>query len=302
MTTISSPWPFEQWGIDIMGPLPQGKRQVRFFLIAIDYFTKWIEVEALATIIEAKLQNFVWKNIVCRFGIPRTIISNNGRQFDSHVFRSFCLSLCIKNKYSSLGHPQANGQMEVTNRTLLKIIKAQLAGAKGAWPEELLGVLWAYRTTTRTLTGETPFNLTYGTEAVISITSLRRKFFDKQSNYDQLKLNLDCLDEVRDQASQRMTKYQQKMAEYYNQRVKLKRFNIGDRVLRKVTPAMKNLALGKLGPTWEGPYKVVNYSHRGSYHLEDMDGNKLPRPWNVEHLKKNYEQELQPTCKQSVMP
>ena len=86
-----------------------------------------------------------------------------------------------------------------------------------------------------------------------------------------------------------MTKYQQKMAEYYNQRVKLKRFNIGDRVLRKVTPAMKNLALGKLGPTWEGPYKVVNYSHRGSYHLEDMDGNKLPRPWNVEHLKKNYE-------------
>ena len=82
MATISSPWPFSQWGIDIVGPLPQGKRQMKFLLVAIDY-TKWVEAKALATIIEAKVQNFVWKNIVCRFGIPRTIISDNGRQFDS---------------------------------------------------------------------------------------------------------------------------------------------------------------------------------------------------------------------------
>ena len=96
-------------------------------------------------------------------------------------------------------------------------------GAKGAWLEELSSVLWAYKTTTWTPTGETPFNLTYGIEAVILVevrlTSLRREFFDEQCNDDQLKLNLDCLDEVRDQASQRMAKYQQKMAEYYNQRV-----------------------------------------------------------------------------------
>ena len=98
--------------------------------------------------------------------------------------------------------------------------------------------------TARTPTGETPFNLTYGTEAVIPVevglTSLRREFFDKQSNDDQLKQNLDCLDEVRDQASQRMAKYQQKIAEYYNRRVKLKRFNIRDLVLRKVTLATKD--------------------------------------------------------------
>ena len=78
---------------------------------------------------------------------PQTIISDNGRQFDSQGFRSFCSSLGIKNKYSSLGHPQANGQTEVTDRTLLKIIKTRLVGAKGAWPEELPSVLWAYRTT-----------------------------------------------------------------------------------------------------------------------------------------------------------
>ena len=88
-----------------MGPLSQGKRQMRFLLVAIDYFTKWVKTEALATIIEAKVQKFVWKNIVCRFEIPRTIISDNGHQFNSHGFRSFCTNLGIKNKYSSPGHP-----------------------------------------------------------------------------------------------------------------------------------------------------------------------------------------------------
>ena len=77
------------------------------------------------------------------------IISDNGRQFDSQGFRLFYSSLGIKNKYSSLGHPQANGQTEVTNRTLLKIIKARLVGTNGAWPEELPSMLWTYRTTTR---------------------------------------------------------------------------------------------------------------------------------------------------------
>ena len=171
-----------------MGPLPQGKRQMKFLLVAIDYFTKWVEVEALATIIETKVQNFVWKNIICRFGIPRTIISDNGRQFYSQAFRSFCSNLGIRNKYSSPGHPQANGQTKLTNRTLLRLIKSRLVGAKGAWPEELPNVLWAYRTMMRTPTGETPFNLTYGTEAVIPVevglTSLRREFFDEQDNDD----------------------------------------------------------------------------------------------------------------------
>ena len=84
----------------------------------------------------------------------------------------------IKNKYSSPGLPQANGQTEVTNRTLLRIIKSRLVGAKGTWPEELPSVLWASRTTARTPTGKTAFSLTYGAEAVIPVevglTSLRR--------------------------------------------------------------------------------------------------------------------------------
>ena len=114
-----------------------------------------------------------------------TIISDNGRQFDSQGFREFYSNLGIKNQFSSPGHPQANGQTEVTNRTLLKIIKTRLDDAKGAWPKELPNVLWAYRTTARTPIGETPFRLTYGTEAVIpvkvGVTSIRRGTFQRRA-------------------------------------------------------------------------------------------------------------------------
>ena len=179
----------------------------------------------------------------------------------------------------------------MTNQTLLKIIKAKLDVAKGAWPEELSNVLWAYRTTIRTPIGETPIRLTYGIKAVISVEmgSIRQEMFHEDSNDDQLKVNLDCLDEVRDGAANKMMKYQQKMADYYNKRVKLRQLDIGDLVLRKVTPATRDHAQGKLGLTWKGPYRVVHYSRQGSYHLETLDGQKLPQPWNIEHLKKYHQ-------------
>ena len=79
MTPISSPWPFAQWGIDIMGPFLLGKKQLRFFIIAIDYFIKWVEVGLVTMITKAKVTSFVWKNIICRFGVPHVIISNNGK-------------------------------------------------------------------------------------------------------------------------------------------------------------------------------------------------------------------------------
>ena len=140
-----------------MGPFLIGVRQLKFLVVDIDYFTKWVEVEALATITEKNIRSFVWRNIICRFGIPRILVSDNGKQFDNNAFRGFYSELGIKNHYSSPVHPQANGQVEVTNRSLLKIIKTQLEGANGIWPDELPSILWAYRTTIRTPTGETPF-------------------------------------------------------------------------------------------------------------------------------------------------
>ena len=102
--------------------------------------------------------------------------------------------------------------------------------------------------------------------------------FHEESNNDQLKVNLDCLDEVRDRASNKMTRYQQKMAEYYNKRVKLKRLDIGDLVLRKVTPTTKDPTQGKLNLNWEGPYQVVHYSRQGSYYLETLVGKRFRQP------------------------
>ena len=96
---------------------------MKFLVVGIDYFTKWVEAKSLATITEKNLRGFVWKTIICRFGIPRVFISDNGRQFDNSPYREFCEELGIRNHYSSPSHPQANGQMEVTNRSLLKMIK-----------------------------------------------------------------------------------------------------------------------------------------------------------------------------------
>ena len=105
---------------------------------------------------------------------------------------------------------------------MLKLIKTRLEGAKGAWLDELPGVLWAYRTTVRTPTGETPFKMAFGTEAVVpmevGVSSLRRASYDEQSNDDGRKLALDCLLEVRDDVAQRMALYQERMRRCYNQR------------------------------------------------------------------------------------
>ena len=128
---MTAPWPFAQWGLNIISLFPTAARQLKFLVVGIYYFTKWVKAKALATITEANVRNFVWKNIICRYGIPRVLVSDNGKQFDNNSFRSFCSELGIKNHYSSPAHPQANGQVEVTNRSLLKIIKTRLDGGKG---------------------------------------------------------------------------------------------------------------------------------------------------------------------------
>ena len=145
---------------------------------------------------------------------------------------------------------------------MLKIIKTRLEGAKRIWLDELPGVLWAYRTTVRTPTRETPFKLAYGSEAIIPIevhmASHRVKGYEVEENEVQLRLNLDLIDEVRTDAEQRTARYKNLMARQYDTMVKPRRFNIGDLVLKKVTWATRNPAYGKLGPNWEGPYRVIN--------------------------------------------
>ena len=169
LISISSPWPFAQWGIDIVGSLPTAPAQKKLLLVATDYFCKLVEDEAFSSIKDRDVTQFIWKNIVCRFGIPRPIVSDNGPQFDSQVYPNFCQELKIKNMYSTPLYPQSNGLAEASNKTLLIALKKRLDSAKGIWVDELLGVLWAYRTTARRSTSISPFAITYGMEAIIPI-------------------------------------------------------------------------------------------------------------------------------------
>ena len=260
LTSITSPWPFQQWGLDILGPLPIGKGQCKFIIVTVDYFTKWAEAKPLATITEQKIRNFVWQAVICRFSIPRALVSNNGKQFDNAKFRDFCAELGIKNYYSSPLHPQSNGHAEVTIRTLKAALKTKLEDLKGNWVEYLPEVLWAYRTTQKSATRETPFALAFGTEAVapveVGIKSPRIEFSSMEHNDETLRLNLELLDEKHEQVLRRTKEYQRKTARYYNQKVKPRSYMPGDLVLKKLLPARKNPAHGKLGPNWEGPYII----------------------------------------------
>ena len=172
-------------------------------------------------------------------------------------------------------------------------MKTKLEDLKGSWVEHLPEVLWAYRTTQKSATRETPFALAFGTEAVapveVGIKSPRVELASEEHNDEALRLNLELLDEKREQAQQRTEEYQRKTARYYNQRVKPRSYVPGDLVLQKLLPARKNPTHGKLGPNWEGPYIITRVVRPGNYELQMEEGKILQHTWNAEHLKRFYQ-------------
>jgi hypothetical protein len=131
LTPVLSPWPFSKWGADLVGLMPCGKGKKRFLVVAVDYFTKWAEAEALATVTANNVINFLWRSVICRFGIPYALVSDNGTQFDGKPFCSWCTELGIRNHYSTPMYPKSNGQVEATNKTLLATLKKKLDRRKG---------------------------------------------------------------------------------------------------------------------------------------------------------------------------
>ncbi|GJR55097.1 reverse transcriptase domain-containing protein [Tanacetum coccineum] len=198
LTPITSPWPFYKWGIDIAGPFPEGPGKVKFLIVAMDYFTKWIEAKPVATITGNQIKKFVWDNIT-------------------------------------------NGLVERANRSLGEGIKARLEARSKNWMEELPHVLWAHRTMIKSSNGDTPFSLTYETKAVIPA---------------EIEINLDLLEERREEAAIREAKSKAKMEKYYNAKVQNTSFKPGDLVYRN-NDASRAEDTGKLGPEWEGPHEVT---------------------------------------------
>ncbi|GJZ41786.1 reverse transcriptase domain-containing protein [Tanacetum coccineum] len=172
LNPITSPWPFYKWGIDIAGPFPEGPDKVKFLIVAMDYFTKWIEAKPVAT------------------------ITGN----------------------------QTNGLVERANRSLGEGIKARLGKDNKNWLEEISHVLWAHRTMVKSSNGDTPFSLTYGTEAVIpaeiGMPTFRTAEVNVAENNEALEINLELLEEKREQAAIREAKSKRQMEKYYRLKVR----------------------------------------------------------------------------------
>nr|KYP49822.1 Retrotransposable element Tf2 [Cajanus cajan] len=192
------------WGMDILGPFPPAKGQLKFLLVAIDYFTKWIEACPLTKITTDNVQKFSWKNIICRFGIPHSLVTDNGRQFIAQSFEDFLRELDIKHLPTSVEHPQTNGWAEAANKVILRELKKRLGNVKGQWANELPSILWAYHCTPQSTTQETPYRLTYEADAMIPVeigeTSHRCQVFNSEQNAQELATDLDLIDELKDEA------------------------------------------------------------------------------------------------------
>ncbi|GJZ86053.1 reverse transcriptase domain-containing protein [Tanacetum coccineum] len=223
LTPITAPWPLYKWGIDIAGPFPEGPGKVKFLIVFMNYFTKWIEPKAVVTIIGSQVKKFIWDNIVRHFGLPGEIVSDNGKQFNDKSFK--CEKLNITQRFTSVKHPQSNRLVERANRSLDEGIKARLV-------------------------------------------------VDAVHNNEELRLNLDLLEERRGRAAIREAKAKLKMTKYYNARVCGVTFRHGDFVYRS-NEASHAMDGGKLGPKWEGPYEITEALGDGAYKLRSMDGTVL---------------------------
>lgn len=274
--------------MDIVGPFPTGQAHKRFILIAVDYFTMWVEAKALATVIARQVQNFFWK-IICRSGLPRIVITDNGRQFIDKKLRAFYQGLGLRHVTSSVEHPQTNDQAEATNKIIVAELKRKLSDNKWAWVDELPKILWAYRCTPHDTTDETSFNLTYGTNAILPVEigepSLRRQVEDLQMNDNELRIELDTLDEKRHREVLQAEACRRMVERKYNMQVRPRNFQEGDLVWRKTGDARKVVSHGKLAAKWDRPFKVEKDLRNGAYRLSSPDGKPIPNTWNATHLK-----------------
>ncbi|XP_013730849.1 uncharacterized protein LOC106434521 [Brassica napus] len=224
LSSILALYSFMRWSMDIVGPMHRSK-QKRFLLVLTDFFSKWVEADSYASIEDAQVESFVWRNIVCRHGVPYEIVTDNGSQFISTKFEAFCEKWKIRLTKSTPRYTQCNGQAETINKTILDGLKKRLDAKKGRWDEDLEGVLCSHRTTPRRATGETPFALVSGSECIIpaevEFPGVRIRSLPGREDSNNLMLldELDLINERRDQALIRIQNYQQAAAKYYNTNV-----------------------------------------------------------------------------------
>jgi ribonuclease HI len=189
LQTIPITWPFAVWGLDLVGPLQKAPGGFSHLLVAIDKFSKWIEVRPLTSIRSEQAVAF-FTNIIHRFGVPNSIITDNGTQFTRKKFLDFCEDHHIRVDWAVVAHPMTNGQVERANCMILQGLKPRIYNGLNKfdkrWMKELPSVVWILRTTPSRATGFSPFFLVYGAEAILptdlEYDSPRTKAYDGRSN------------------------------------------------------------------------------------------------------------------------
>jgi transposase InsO family protein len=256
LQTIPITWPFAVWGLDIVGPFRKAPGGFTHLLVAIDKFAKWVEVRPITNLRAEQAITF-FTDIIYRFGVPNSIITDNGSQFTGRKFLEFCDKFHIHVDWAAVAHPQTNGQVERANGMILQGLKPRIfdrlnkSGRK--WLHELPAVVWSLKTTPSRTTGFTPFFLVYGAEAILPTDleygSPRVRGYDDGANQRAREDSLNQLDEARTVDLMHSTRYQQALRRYQARKVRRRDFNEGDLVLRL---HQDNRGRHKLSPPWEG--------------------------------------------------
>ncbi|GKA86213.1 reverse transcriptase domain-containing protein [Tanacetum coccineum] len=227
---------FDVWGIDFMGPFPSSRGN-KYILVAVDYLSKWVEAKTLPTN-DVRVVCKILKSLFARFGTPRAIISDRGTHFCNDQFAKVMLKYGVTHRLSTAYHPQTSGQAEVSNRGLKRILERTVGENHASWSDKLDDALWAFRAVFKTPIGCTPYKLVYGKACHLPIELEHKAYWAlKHCNYDLVtagdhrKVQLNELNELRDQAYENSLIYKEKTKKIHDSKIKNRIFNVGDRVL-----------------------------------------------------------------------